>query len=197
MAGSDGPIVLAAGRLSPEKGFSVLVEAANWVRERVPNVRFVVFGEGPERSRLELQIGQLGLTDVLRLVGFSNDLDAMIPWAQCVVLPSFTEGLPNVALEAGAAGVPIVATAVGGTPEVVVDGETGFLIAPGDAKSLASRIVELLANPDKARRLASPHFGMCVSNSPSRRKHAPYEELFSELVGARNRGSAPWEAACA
>ncbi len=197
LAGGDGPIVLAAGRLSPEKGFSILVEAAKWVHEQFPEVRFVLFGEGPERNRLESLIARLQLTDVFRLAGFSNDLDSLIPWSKCVVLPSFTEGLPNVALEAGAAGVPVVATAVGGTPEVVIDGETGYLVAPGDPKSLARRIIELISNSEKARMLGSAALRHVCQQFSFEAQARAYEEMLSELVKGKLRGPVAWETACA
>ena len=142
MVPSCEKIILAAGRLSPEKGFDVLVEAA----ARVPNAGFILFGEGTERPRLEGMIRSLKLEDRFKLAGFTGNLDSYLPWADLVVLPSHTEGLPNVALEASAAGVPVVATAVGGTPEVIADGETGFLVPPGNAIALAEKINELLAD---------------------------------------------------
>jgi len=81
------------------------------------------------------------------LPGFRTDLDSLIGAADVVVLPSYTEGLPNVALEASAAGVPVVATAVGGTPEAVADGETGLLVPPGNPAALAERVNRLLSEP--------------------------------------------------
>jgi glycosyltransferase involved in cell wall biosynthesis len=197
LAGGDGPIVLAAGRLSPEKGFSVLVDAANRVRGRVPDARFVLFGEGAERPRLESLIAQLGLASVFRLAGFCNDLDALIPWADVIALPSFTEGLPNVALEAGAAGVPVVATAVGGTPEVILDGETGYLVPAGDDSALAERIIDLLANRDKSRRFGAAAVQRMAGEFSFEAQARAYESLFVELAGAAIRGRAPQEPACA
>src|SRR5262249_41625051 len=154
LAGGDGQIVVAAGRLSPEKGFRVLIDAARSVVASAPDARFVLFGDGVERPALEAQIAEAGLGSIFRMPGFRSDLDALIPWPEVVALASFAEGLPNVALEAAAAGVPVVATAVGGTPEVVITGQTGFLVPPGDAKPLGERILDLLRNPDWAR-----HFG--------------------------------------
>ena len=78
--------------------------------------------------------------------GFRDDLDSLLPAADLVVLPSFTEGLPNVALEAAAAGVPVVATAVGGTPEVVADGVTGLLVPPGQPRAMARAVSTLLGD---------------------------------------------------
>ena len=100
-------VVVAAGRLSPEKGFGVLVEAAAEVCRDDPAAGVVVFGEGALRQELEARVAELGLTGRVVLPGFRTDLDSLIGAADVVVLPSFTEGLPNVALEASAAGVPL------------------------------------------------------------------------------------------
>jgi glycosyltransferase involved in cell wall biosynthesis len=142
-------VVVAAGRLSPEKGFGVLVEAA----ARVPGAGAVLFGDGPERARLEGRVRELGLANRFILPGFTRELDALLPWADVLVLPSFTEGLPNVVLEAAAAGVPAVATAVGGTPEAIRDGETGYLVPPGDPAALADRLSRLLSDEALRRRM--------------------------------------------
>ena len=93
----------------------------------------MIFGEGTQRPALERLIANAGLVGRFVLPGFRGDLDQLLPTRPIsFVLPSFTEGMPNVLLEAGAAGVPVVATAVGGTPEVVADGKTGYLVPPGD-----------------------------------------------------------------
>jgi glycosyltransferase involved in cell wall biosynthesis len=197
LAGGEGPIVLAAGRLSPEKGFSVLVNAARHIHNRVPNARFVLFGEGVEGPRLESRIAQMELAGVFRLAGFCNDLDALIPWADVIALPSFTEGLPNVALEAGAAGVPVVATAVGGTPEVVLDGETGYLVPAGDDVALADRIIDVLANRDKARRFGSEAIRRMAGEFSFEAQARAYEALFAEIADPAIRGRGQREAACA
>lgn len=141
-------IIGAAGRLSPEKGFDVLVEAAELVLRSNPLVGFVLFGDGPERERLQRQISAAGMKQTFILGGFRGDLDRFLPHFDLLALPSHTEGLPNVVLEAFAAGVPVAATAVGGTPEVIEDGVSGYLVPPGDAAALAERIEELLAVPD-------------------------------------------------
>jgi glycosyltransferase involved in cell wall biosynthesis len=139
-------IVVGAGRLSPEKGVGVLIEAAKRVIAADPQARFVVFGEGTQRPALERMIADANLNGRFVLPGFRSDLDQLLPSADLFVLPSFTEGMPNVLLEAGAAGVAVVATAVGGTPEVVADGKTGYLVPPGDPERLAGRILELLGD---------------------------------------------------
>ncbi len=148
-------VVLAAGRLSPEKGFDVLVAAIPDVIGRFPRTGFVVFGEGPERKRLEQRVATLGLADNVVLPGFRRDLDRLLPAADILALSSHTEGLPNVVLEAAAAGVPVVATAVGGTPEVVLDGETGYLVPPADQVALADRLTMLLGSQAARERMGA------------------------------------------
>ena len=140
-------VVVGAGRFSPEKGFGVLVEAAHAVCRDNPAAGVVLFGDGALRGELERRIAELGLAGRVLLPGFRADLDALIGGADVVVLPSYTEGLPNVALEASAAGVPVVATAVGGTPEAVADGVSGYLVPPGRPAALAARVSELLRDP--------------------------------------------------
>lgn len=143
-------IVGSAGRLSPEKGFAVLVEAAGLTAASA-NVGFVHFGDGVQREQLQARIHTLGLADRFVLAGFRDDLDALLPFFDVLVLPSYTEGLPNVVLEACAAQVPVVATAVGGTPEIVEHGFNGLLVPPGDSPALAAAVGELLGAEERCR----------------------------------------------
>ena len=181
-AGGNEKIVLAAGRLSPEKGFAVLVDAAAVVIKSGEKCRFVLFGEGVERRALEQRIHEAGLDGQFTLAGFRDDLDHWLPWADVVVLPSFTEGLPNVALEASAAGIPVVATAVGGTPEVVRDARTGFLVPSGNASSMAARILELCRDDDMRRRLGAAGKQLMQEQFSFEAQARAYEALFTRLV---------------
>ena len=183
-------IVCAAGRLSPEKGFHVLVDAAARVVAADPGVRFVLFGEGAQRAKLEEQIAARGLRAHFVLAGFRGDLDAHLPWADVVVLPSFTEGLPNVALEAGAAGVPVVATAVGGTPEVVIDAETGFLVPPGDPEPMAGRIADLCRDADLRERLGRAARERMREHFTFEAQGRAYQRLFESIVAGRREAVA-------
>ncbi|MGL6075178.1 MAG: glycosyltransferase family 4 protein [Fimbriiglobus sp.] len=144
-------IVLAAGRLSPEKGFDVLLRAAQEVLEADSGTGFVLFGEGDERAALTALANELNLGERFVMPGFTKELDTLIPWADVVVLSSYSEGLPNVLLEASAAGVPIVATRVGGVPEVVEEGDSGFLVEAGHHEDLARRLIQLLWDADRRR----------------------------------------------
>jgi glycosyltransferase involved in cell wall biosynthesis len=154
-AAAVSQVVVGAGRFSPEKGFGVLVEAAQTICRDNAGAGVVVFGEGPLRGKLERRVAELGLTGRVVLPGFRTDLDSLIGAADVVVLPSYTEGLPNVALEASAAGVPVVATAVGGTPEAIADGVNGSLVPPGRPHAIALKVTELLRDAALCDRLGA------------------------------------------
>jgi glycosyltransferase involved in cell wall biosynthesis len=178
-------IVLTAGRLSPDKGFNVLIDAIPAVLARVPETRWIICGDGPQRAELEQQVSTAGLSGVVAFAGFRDDLDHWMPNTDLFVLPSFTEGLPNVLLEAHAAGVPVVATAVGGTPELIVHNETGLLVHAGDSDALADSMAHLLS--DDARREA---MGNAARNRV--REHFTFDvqacgylELFKEFFALR------------
>jgi glycosyltransferase involved in cell wall biosynthesis len=142
-------VVVAVGRLSPEKGFGQLIEAAAKVGATCKDVGFVLIGEGPLRGELQQQIDARGIGKRFVLAGFREDIDALLPHATCLVQSSYTEGMPNVVLEAMAAALPVVATAVGGTPELVVGGKTGILVPPGNADALAGGLMSLLADANR------------------------------------------------
>lgn len=174
-------LIGAAGRLSPEKGFEVLVSAAERVLREHPSAGFVLFGEGNEKARLQQQINAAGLSHAFVLGGFRADLDRFLPHFDLLVLPSYTEGLPNVVLEAFAAGVPVVASAVGGTPEVVEEGVSGHLVAAGDAEELADRIGGLLTEPDRMPEMGRKGRLHVVEKFGFATQARLYRELFEQL----------------
>jgi glycosyltransferase involved in cell wall biosynthesis len=148
------PLLIVLGRLDPQKGHRFLIEAMSTVRKEFPNVQVVCLGEGALRKELEHLTKSKGLEDTIRFPGYESDV---LPWlraADLSVLPSLFEGLPMVAMETLAAGCPMVATAVDGTPEVILNAETGLLVPPRDPGSLASAILQMLRDPDRARRMA-------------------------------------------
>ena len=175
-------IVGAAGRLSPEKGFHLLVDAARRNAARFPAVGYVLFGDGALREDLACRINAAGLAGRFLLAGFRNDLDRILPHLDILALPSYTEGLPNIVLEANAARIAVVATAVGGTPEAIMDGHTGYLVPPDDPVTLARRIGELLDDADKrqamgrrGRERVEAHFNFLGQSQQ-------YASLFDELA---------------
>jgi glycosyltransferase involved in cell wall biosynthesis len=181
-------IVGAAGRLSPEKGFGVLVEAA--ARSRDPNVAYIHFGDGPLRESINRRIESLGLAERFILAGFRDDLDRLMPCLDALALPSFTEGLPNVVLEAFATGVPVVATAVGGTPEVIEDGVNGYLVPPGNPERLAQRIRDVLRDDVDRQAMGENGRQRILDEFTFEAQARQYLQLFDGLGPAARRASA-------
>jgi glycosyltransferase involved in cell wall biosynthesis len=152
---ANGPVVGNVARLAPQKGQRVLLEAAPLVLRRHPEMRFVLVGDGELRAELELQARRLGIADRVVFTGTRTDVPELLASFSVFALPSYFEGFCYAVIEAQAAGVPVVATPVGGVRETVVQGETGVTCEPGDPGSLAAGIVRLLDDPDEARRLAA------------------------------------------
>ena len=174
-------IVGAAGRLSPEKGFGNLIQAAATLVRNHARLGFVLFGDGPLRQALARQIDEHGLQRRFVMAGHRTDLDDLLPFLDLLALPSYTEGLPNIILEAFAAGVPVVATAVGGTPEIVDDGVNGYLVSAGDAVALANRIETALANQAQRREMALRGKQKVCTHFTFAGQSLLYQELFATL----------------
>ena len=144
------------------KGFEYLVAAHAHALEEFPRLRLVLVGDGDERGRLEERVRALEIADSVRFAGTAarDEIPAYLSAADIVVVPSvryegYVDGLPNVALEAMAAGRPLVATDVGGLPELVRQGITGVLVAEKDPSALADGILELARDPDLRERLGA------------------------------------------
>jgi len=148
----DRPLIAVIGRLSPEKGQAHCVGAMADVVRALPGVQALLLGEGQDEGCLRAQAASLGLGEAVRFAGYRPDLDRLYPAIDLLVLPSLSEGLPNVVLEAMAHARAVVATRVGGVPEVVDDGVSGVLVPAADAPALAHAIVEMLQ--DAPRRAA-------------------------------------------
>lgn len=149
----EGPVVGMLANMIYYKAHEVLLQAARRVREAVPGVRFLLVGDGPLRPAIERQIAAWDLGRNVLLLGQRRDVPEILAALDLAVLCSREEGLPNALLEAMAAGRPVVATAVGGVPEVVVPGETGLLVPPDDPEALAGALVALLGDPSRAREM--------------------------------------------
>ena len=148
----DGRIVGNVARLAEQKGHRTLVEAAAIVRERHPDVRFVVAGDGELRGELEALAAPLG--DGFSFLGAREDVPDLLASFEVFAFPSRFEGLCVSVIEAQASGVPVVATPVGGIRETVVEGETGWLVPTDDPVALAERISWVLDHPAEARPVA-------------------------------------------
>jgi glycosyltransferase involved in cell wall biosynthesis len=140
------------GRLSAEKGQRDFIEAAAAVAQRVPNAHFVLIGDGRDRGDLESLAASKGLADRVHFTGHCHDIRPFYRDLDAVALTSYTEGFPNVLLEALCMGKPVVATAVGGVPDIVEDRVTGHLVQPHQVDAIAERLVEVLELPQAAQR---------------------------------------------
>ncbi len=149
---SRAPLVGSVGCLAPRKDYGTLVEALALLAGRGVRFQAALVGEGPERGALEARLAALGLAGRVRLLGERADVERLLAAMDVFVLSSREEGIPNALLEAMAAGRPSVATAVGGTPEILRDGETGWLVPPGAPGALAAALEEALTRPEEARR---------------------------------------------
>ena len=152
---ADAPLIGMVGRLHPQKGLCYLLDALLHIREQLPELRLIIVGDGELRDELQSRAQTLGLTKAVIFSGARNDVPDILAALDLFVLSSLWEGLPLAVLEAMAAGLPVVGTAVGGVPELVVEGETGRLVPPGDGTALAQAVVSILTNQTQAQTMGT------------------------------------------
>ena len=182
----DPPTVAFAGRLVAKKGADVLLRAMAQVVRRLPDARLLIIGEGEERARLERLITEQALgehvTTTGHLAGPALDTRLGAAWVQ--VLPSrYPEPLANAVLEAMMRGTAVVGTAIGGTPEVVRDGVTGFLVPMDDAAALADRLLRLLSDRDMAERFGEAARHAAIAELTLDRMVTRFEDVYADLLG--------------
>jgi glycosyltransferase involved in cell wall biosynthesis len=176
-------IVGMVARLHPVKGHRFLIEAAARVSMELPNTHFVLVGSGPLRQEIEDRAAQLGLKDRVHLLGDRRDAAQLVASFDIALLTSLHEGFPNAVMEAMAAGVPVVATAVGGTRELIADGETGYLVPPADPAALGERISFALKHEADTAAIAGRGREFVTSRFGIERMVESVEKLYDELLG--------------
>src|SRR5262245_13314594 len=174
-------------RLQPVKGHRYFIEAAGRVAAAEPKAHFLLVGDGALRREIEEQAARLGVNDRVHLLGDRNDAALVPAGFDVAVSASLSEGLPNAVMEAMAAGAPVVATAVGGTTELIIDGVTGFLVPPADADALARRILDTLRNPELSSRMAAQGRQRVLGLFSMRRMVESVERLYDEMEEERIR----------
>ena len=179
------PIMLAVGRLSQEKGHADLLEGLALIRRAEPDTEFrlVIAGDGPERPRLEQQSARLGLRNIVLMPGQQDDVRPFYAIADMVVLPSHSEGSPNVLLESMSAGLPIVATDAGGIVEIASDGVTALIVPARNPQAFADAVQRLRHDHELARRLASEARREAARYTPEAYVAAMIE-LYRSLLGS-------------
>ena len=180
------PIITCVANLRPVKGHIYLLRALNKLHEYGKEFHCLILGVGPELTRLQKFTGEHDLSEQVTFMGYRSDIPAVLASSDVFVLSSLAEGMPVSILEAMAAGLPIVATAVGGIPEVIIDGETGFLVPPKNAGALASKLIELLENDVLSRHVGQQAQVRLQAKFTIERMTSAYEDLYSKLVLKRD-----------
>ena len=182
-AGSE-PRLLCVGRLIPVKGHLVLLRALAQARTRVPGLVLDVAGQGPLEPALQAYARELGVGDAVRFLGFVSPVQAAIENAAIVVVPSLGEGFGMVALEAMERSRPVIASAVGGLPEIVADGETGLVVVPGEAAELAEAMVALASDLPRAAAMGKAGRQRAVESFTPERSTKGVETLYLRALSA-------------
>jgi len=178
----DHQIVGVVGNLYPVKGHQYLIEAIPAVLRKCPKTSFVFAGRGQLESELKAQVYRLGVEKRVHFLGLRQDIPRILAMLDLFVLPSLSEGLSMAILEAMIAGKPVVATQVGGNPELVLHGETGFLVPPRDSQTLASRLVTLLTNRRQAAQFAEKSKCRAEGQFSLRTMVCAYQSLYDECL---------------
>jgi glycosyltransferase involved in cell wall biosynthesis len=178
----DGKTVLFVGRLVPNKGPDVLLRALPSLVAAVPDVKVLLAGDGPMRGKLTQLADALGVADVVEFLGHRSDIPELMKEALVFVRPSTLEGLPLTVLEAMSTGIPVVATPVGGTPEIVLPGRTGYVVPVGDHEALSEGIVRVLKSPDEARQMGVRARDLVMRDYTWDRVVDRTEQLYLELL---------------
>jgi len=181
----DPPELLCLGRIVYEKGFHVAVEAFSLIRKAFPAARLTIAGDGQARQDLEAQARTLGIEQAVRFTGWvsPDDVPETINRASIVLMPSREESFGLVALESGLMGRPVIASRVGGLPEVVQHGETGLTVPRDDPEALAAAAVRLLREPDRARRFGEAARERGLATFSLDRYVDQYDALYRRLAG--------------
>jgi glycosyltransferase involved in cell wall biosynthesis len=182
----EHPIAISVARLSAEKDFPTLLHAMNLARKEAPELKLRLVGDGPERPRLEALANELGLHDCVEFRGDCRDVPQQLAGAAMYVSSSVTEGISLTLLEAMAVGLPVIATAVGGNPEIVEDSLTGRLVPASNPEKLAAALVDLSRRPELWRTWGEAGRQRVETHFNVRRMVGDYQHLYAQLVA--NRG---------
>ncbi|MBS0204309.1 MAG: glycosyltransferase [Planctomycetes bacterium] len=179
------PVVITVGRLEKQKGIEFLLQAAASLLQDRPDCQFLIVGEGHDRASLEAQAGSLGISRSIWFVGARSDVPSLLKAASVFVLASLWEGMPNALLEAMAAGVPVIATDVEGSRELVQSDVTGRLVQPANPAELAQAIQDVLQRPDDSARFAEAAQQLVLQRFTQTETTSAYDSLYRQLMRQR------------
>ncbi|SYZ73063.1 putative Glycosyl transferase group 1 [Candidatus Zixiibacteriota bacterium] len=185
----EAVVIVAGGRFSREKGQVYLIKAAEQTLKKNDRLRFLLFGDGPDWTKVKNIIVQEHLEDKIICPGFEKNLLGCIKAADILVNPSLSEGLPNIVLESMALEVPVIATAVGGVPELIKDGFNGLLVPKADARSLSEAIIKLARDRELRRKYAGAASGTLAGTFSFERQLVILGEMYRQMAGDGPRGS--------
>ena len=178
-----GPTIGALGRITDQKGYDALVRAL----PELPGATLVLVGDGPERAALEALAAELGVAERLVVTGWTRAARRHLPTFDVLAVPSLWEGMPLVILEAMHAGLPVVASDVGSVAEAVLDGETGYVVAPGDETALRERLARLLGDAELRARLGAHGRAIAAERFTDAAMARRYEAVYADVLGERGR----------
>jgi glycosyltransferase involved in cell wall biosynthesis len=175
-------IFAVVGRLYPDKGHRFFLEALSMVAKNYPDVYGLIVGDGPVAETIRRNIHEFKLEGLIQMCGVRSDMQAIYGIIDCLVIPSLTEGLPYVLLEAMANHVPVLATAVGDIPQLIEDRNTGHLVPPADPEALAERMKELLSQPDITTKIVECAYHRVLKKFTAEQMVRRTEDMYLELV---------------
>lgn len=183
---SDAVVAGVVGRLSPEKGQDVFLRALAQARKQDARLVGLLVGGGQEEERLRTLVSELGLDGYCFFSGHVQGMGAWYKAMDIQVMPSFTEGMPNAALEGMLMGLPVIASRVGGVPEVVIDGSTGLLVPAGDEQLLARSMLDLLSSPERLAQLGAAGKARVKSEFDPAVRARRILDVYTELLEKHN-----------
>ncbi len=183
--GNTNKVFAVIGRLFPDKAHRYFIEAFSDIKKTYPKSVALIIGEGPTEAEIRKQVIDLKLEDSVFLCGVRKDMANIYKNIDFLVIPSLTEGLPYVLLEAMLFKVPVLATNVGGMPNLIINGVTGYIVPPGDAKSLKIGMEKMLNDPEKGRNMSEEGSKLVKEKYSARRMAEDYGRLYDKMMNGR------------